>query len=47
MHAGIGDNRAMRYLDLTLPTLAENLALDEAILVEAESSNPPQETLRL
>src|SRR5262249_34075225 len=27
----------MRYLDLTLPTLAENLALDEALLLEAEA----------
>lgn len=27
----------MRFLDLTLPTLAENLALDEAILLDAES----------
>ena len=36
----------MRYLDLTLPTAAENLALDEALLEEAESA-PPMETLRL
>jgi lipoate-protein ligase A len=27
----------MRILDLTLPTLAENLALDEAVLLEAEA----------
>jgi lipoate-protein ligase A len=27
----------MRYLDLTLPTAAENLALDEALLLEAEA----------
>src|SRR4051794_8509460 len=27
----------MDWLDLTLPTLAENLALDEALLLEAES----------
>jgi lipoate-protein ligase A len=27
----------MTYLDLTLPTLAENLALDEALLLEAEA----------
>ncbi len=27
----------MRHLDLTLPTLAENLALDEALLLEAEA----------
>ncbi len=37
----------MRYLDLTLPTLAENLALDEALLDEAEAANRPLETLRL
>ena len=37
----------MRYLDLTLPTLAENLALDEALLDEAEAANQPLETLRL
>src|SRR5690349_11824001 len=28
----------MRLLDLTLPTLAENLALDEALLVEGEAT---------
>jgi len=37
----------MRYLDLTLPTPAENLALDEAFLVEAEACGEPLETLRL
>jgi lipoate-protein ligase A len=37
----------MRYLDLTLPTPAENLALDEALLVEAEACGEPVETLRL
>jgi lipoate-protein ligase A len=31
----------------TLPTLAENLALDEALLDEAEQSSEPCETLRL
>jgi lipoate-protein ligase A len=36
----------MRYLDLTLPTPAENLALDEALLEQAESSARPLETLR-
>ena len=36
----------MRYLDLTLPTAAENLALDEALLEEAEASATPIETLR-
>lgn len=37
----------MRYLDLTLPTPAENLALDEALLEEAEQAGRPTETLRL
>ena len=37
----------MRYLDLTLPTAAENLALDEALLDEAEANETPDETLRL
>jgi lipoate---protein ligase len=36
----------MRYLDLTLPTAAENLALDEALLEEAEALGRPMETLR-
>ncbi|MGO8691919.1 MAG: biotin/lipoate A/B protein ligase family protein [Thermoguttaceae bacterium] len=39
----------MRYLDLTLPTAAENLALDEALLEEAEAGSgcACAETLRL
>lgn len=37
----------MRYLELTLPTMAENLALDEALLEEAEASSGPLETLRI
>jgi len=37
----------MRYLDLTLPTPPENLALDEALLEEAEQAGRPTETLRL
>lgn len=37
----------MRYLDLTLPSLAENLALDEALLNEAEEAELPPETLRV
>jgi lipoate-protein ligase A len=37
----------MRLLDLTLPTLAENLALDEALLDEAERADAPPETLRI
>ena len=42
----------MRLLELTLPTPAENLALDEALLDEAEenfstAAGPPRETLRI
>ncbi len=37
----------MEYLDLTRPTAAENLALDEALLDEAETGDAPRETLRL
>jgi lipoate-protein ligase A len=37
----------MRFLDLTLPTPAENLALDEALLESAEASSRPAEVLRL
>jgi lipoate-protein ligase A len=37
----------MRLLDLTLGTPEENLALDEALLDEAESAQRPRETLRL
>ena len=36
----------MRYLELTLPDAAENLALDEALLAEAELAGRPTETLR-
>jgi lipoate-protein ligase A len=36
----------MRFLDVSLPTAAENLALDEALLDEAEASVAPLETLR-
>jgi lipoate-protein ligase A len=36
----------MRLLDLTLPAPAENLALDEALLEEAETAAEPLETLR-
>ncbi|HBE70008.1 MAG TPA: lipoate--protein ligase family protein [Planctomycetaceae bacterium] len=37
----------MRLLDLTMPSPAEDLALDEALLEEAESSGSASETLRL
>lgn len=37
----------MRLLDLTLPTPEENLALDEALLEEAEDGDEPREVLRL
>ena len=36
----------MRLLELTLPTPPENLALDEALLDEAEDAGRPCETLR-
>jgi lipoate---protein ligase len=36
----------MRYLDLTLPTSVENLALDEALLLEAEAGSS-SEVLRV
>ncbi len=36
----------MKYLDLTLPSAAENLALDEALLLEAEAGKR-DETFRL
>jgi lipoate-protein ligase A len=36
----------MRFLDLTLPELSANLALDEALLLEAETAGG-EETLRL
>jgi lipoate---protein ligase len=37
----------VKYLDLSLPTPAENLALDEALLDEAEQGGGPSEVLRL
>ena len=37
----------MRFMHLTLPTPAENLALDEALLDWAEEENPEWEFLRL
>jgi lipoate-protein ligase A len=37
----------MQLLDLTLDSPAENLALDEALLEEAEQSEKPRELLRL
>jgi lipoate-protein ligase A len=37
----------MYYLDLTLPSPEENLALDEALLQQAEATKPPIECLRL
>ena len=37
----------MRLLELTLPTPAENLALDEALLDQAEAGSAPGEILRL
>ncbi len=40
-------NCRMKLLELTLPTPAENLALDEALLAEAEAASQPREVLRL
>lgn len=37
----------MKWLDLTLPTAAENLALDEALLLEAEQSGGHGQVLRV
>lgn len=37
----------MQLLDLTLPTAEENLALDEALLNDAESADKPVELLRV
>lgn len=37
----------MRLLDLTLPSPTENVALDEALLEEADSSATPGEVLRI
>ncbi|HWB08524.1 MAG TPA: lipoate--protein ligase family protein [Pirellulales bacterium] len=37
----------MRLIDVTLPTSEENLALDEALLDEAEDGGAPCESLRL
>jgi lipoate-protein ligase A len=37
----------MLHLDLTLDTPADNLALDEALLLEAEAAGEPHEVLRL
>lgn len=41
------DNSLMRLLELTLPTPAENVALDEALLEWAEAENPQWEFLRI
>ncbi len=37
----------MQFLDLTLPTAAENLALDHALLEQAERAQGPGEQLRI
>ena len=37
----------MYFLELTRPTPAENLALDEALLLSADQAAAPNETLRL
>lgn len=43
----VGQNRYVQLLSLTLTTPDENLALDEALLDEAEATGRPRETLRL
>ena len=43
----LGCKRSMQYLELTLPSIAENLALDEALLDEAQTSDARIETLRI
>ncbi len=37
----------MRYLELTLPSIAQNLALDEALLEDAQAGDAQVETLRI
>jgi lipoate-protein ligase A len=37
----------MQVLEVTLPSAARNLALDEALLIQAEKSDAPHEVLRL
>lgn len=37
----------MQYLELTLPSIAENIALDEALLEEAQADQSGMETLRI
>ena len=37
----------MQYLEVTLPSIAENLALDEALLEEAQASSSGVESLRI
>ncbi len=46
-HDAVSNNSAMHCLDFTLPTPAENLALDEALLDEAEAASASVETLRM
>ncbi|MEO8269614.1 MAG: hypothetical protein ABI557_07840, partial [Aureliella sp.] len=47
MRRALGCNWPMQYLELTLSSVAENLALDEALLDEAQVSNVQRETLRI
>lgn len=37
----------MQLLELTLPSIADNLALDEALLLQADEASEPREVLRL
>ncbi|MEZ6079680.1 MAG: hypothetical protein R3C56_29625 [Pirellulaceae bacterium] len=47
MRRALGCKWPMRYLELTLPSIAENLMLDEALLDEAQASDVREETLRI
>ena len=37
----------MQFLDVVLPSAAENIALDEALLEESEMADSPREVFRL
>jgi lipoate-protein ligase A len=47
IHDELWDNRAMKRLDLTLPTPEENIALDEALLDLAEEASTSDEYVRI
>jgi len=45
--SGVGHDEAMKLLELTLPTAAENVALDQALLDAAEEGGFADDVLRL